>query len=150
MDMLMRNYNPVFSSFMTYHWVSNKSSTTDTTRGAGTVYAYHSGALEFTAGFQWSVARSLVFCVVLCGLLFILLSIFLLLGIVLSIFLLLGIVLSISLRLTASDNHFGILNTFLIYSGFQCKKDMSTSFSFPLIRTFYFDFPRFCPSIMVY
>jgi hypothetical protein len=82
MDMLMRNYNPVFSSFMTYHWVSNKSSTTDTTRGAGTVYAYHSGALEFTAGFQWSVARSLVFCVVLCGLLFILLSIFLLLGIV--------------------------------------------------------------------
>jgi hypothetical protein len=75
---------------------------------------------------------------------------FFLLAIVLSIFLLLGIVLSISLRLTASDNHFGILNTFLIYSGFQCKKDMSTSFSFPLIRTFYFDFPRFCPSIMVY
>jgi hypothetical protein len=37
--------------------------TMHTTPGAGTVYAYHSGALEFTAGFQWSVARSLVFCV---------------------------------------------------------------------------------------
>ena len=58
-----RNHNAVFSSFITYHRVCNKSSTTGATCGAET--AYHSGAPEFTPGFSWvHVARSLVFCVV--------------------------------------------------------------------------------------
>ena len=32
------NHNSVLSSFMTYHWVCNKSNTTSVTCGAGTVY----------------------------------------------------------------------------------------------------------------
>jgi len=45
------NHNPIRSSFMTYLRVCNNSNTTSVTIGAGT--AYHSGAPEFTPGFQW-------------------------------------------------------------------------------------------------
>ena len=31
-------HNTVFSSFLTYDWVCNKSNTTDATGGAGTIY----------------------------------------------------------------------------------------------------------------
>jgi len=48
---------------------------TGATTGAGTVYPC--GAPEFTYGFQWvRVARSLVFCVVFCGSLFVFLSLY--------------------------------------------------------------------------
>ena len=43
------NHNPVLSSFMTYHWVCNKSNTTCATCGAGTLYP--SRAQRFTPGF---------------------------------------------------------------------------------------------------
>ena len=56
------------------HWACNKSNTTGATSGVGTDYP--SGAPEFTPGFQWvHVARSLVFLVVFCKLLFVLLAI---------------------------------------------------------------------------
>ena len=55
-------YFPVFSSFMTYHRISNNSNTTGATNGAGT--AYPSGAPEFIPSFSGvRVARSLVFYV---------------------------------------------------------------------------------------
>jgi len=48
---------------------------TGATTGAGTVYLC--GAPEFTYGFQWvRVARSLVFCVVLCRSLFVFLCLY--------------------------------------------------------------------------
>ena len=57
---------------MTNHRVCNKSDTTGATSGAGT--AYHSGAPEFTSVFSGvRVGRSLVFCVMLCRLLFVIL-----------------------------------------------------------------------------
>ena len=63
-----RNRNPGFSSFMTYHRVCYKSTTTGS--GVGTETAYPSGATEFTPDFSWvRVVQSLVFCVVLCRLL---------------------------------------------------------------------------------
>jgi len=43
------NHNPVLSSFMTYHWVCNKSNMTGAISGEGT--AYPSGAPEFIPGF---------------------------------------------------------------------------------------------------
>ena len=52
-----RNYNPVLSSFMTYHRVCNQSDMTGTACGAGS--AYPSGALEFIPVFsRVRVARS--------------------------------------------------------------------------------------------
>ena len=42
---MCRNHNPEHSSFVTYHWIVDKSNTTDTTSGAGT--AYPSGVPEF-------------------------------------------------------------------------------------------------------
>ena len=86
-----RNQNPVFSSWLTYHRVCNKSNTTSVICGAGT--AHSSGAHEFTPGFSGiRVARSLVFCVVICTSLFVLLSDFLF-----------AVVLCVPLRFTASD-----------------------------------------------
>ena len=71
-----RNQNPVFSSWLTYHRVCNKSNTTSVICGAGT--AHSSGAHAFTPGFSGiRVARFLVFCVVICTSLFVLLSDFL-------------------------------------------------------------------------
>ena len=65
--------NPVLSSFMSYHRVCNKSNTMGVTRGAGT--AYLSGVPEFTPGFSGlRVTRSLLFCVMFCGSLFVFLS----------------------------------------------------------------------------
>jgi hypothetical protein len=62
--------NPDLPSFMTYSPVCNRSNTTRAPRGAGT--AYPSGASEFIHGFIGVlVAQSLVFCVVLCRLLFV-------------------------------------------------------------------------------
>ena len=85
-----RNQNPVFSSWLTYHRVCNKSNTTSVICGAGT--AHSSGAHEFTPCFSGiSVARSLVFCVVICTSLFVLLSDFLF-----------AVVLCVPLRFTAS------------------------------------------------
>jgi hypothetical protein len=83
-----RNYNPVLSSFMTYHRDCNKSNTTRATCGAWT--ADPSGTHEFTpslSGFR--VARFLVFNVMLCRSLFVLFR--------------LVIVLSVLLRFTTSD-----------------------------------------------
>ena len=48
--LICRNHNPVYSTFMTYHRICNKSNTADTTCGTGT--AYPSGAPEFTSGFK--------------------------------------------------------------------------------------------------
>jgi hypothetical protein len=87
-----RVHNPVLSSFMTYHRVCNKCNTTDVKCGIGT--AYPSGAPEFTPGFNGvRVARSLVFCLMFCRLLFVLLA----------------TVLSV-LRFTASNYTFGIFS----------------------------------------
>jgi hypothetical protein len=73
------------------HRVCNKSNTTSVICGAGT--AHSSGAHEFTPGFSGiRVARSLVFCVVICTSLFVLLSDFLF-----------AVVLCVPLRFTASD-----------------------------------------------
>jgi hypothetical protein len=41
---IYRNHNPVLSSFMTYHWVCNKSNTTGATCRVGTVCS---------SGFEW-------------------------------------------------------------------------------------------------
>ena len=72
---LCRNYNPIISSFMTYHRVSNKSNAMGSTCEAG--IAYPSGASEFTPVFsKVRVVRSLVLCVVFCSSLFVLLSFF--------------------------------------------------------------------------
>jgi hypothetical protein len=70
-----RNYNPIISSFMTYHRDSNKSNAMGSTCEAGV--AYPSGASEFTPVFsKVRVVRSLVLCVVFCRSLFVLLSFF--------------------------------------------------------------------------
>jgi len=45
----VHNHNLVLSSFMTHHWICNKSNTTGVTCGAGTVVP--SGAPEFTPWF---------------------------------------------------------------------------------------------------
>jgi len=69
--------NPVISSFMTYHRVCNKSSTTGVTCEKGT--AYSSGAPELSSSSVFNgirVARSLVFCAMFYGSLFVLLSFF--------------------------------------------------------------------------
>ena len=67
------NHNQVLSSFMTYHRVNNKSNTTTATCGEKT--AFHFGPSEFTTDFQCvRVARSLVFYVLFCRLLFVVLS----------------------------------------------------------------------------
>jgi hypothetical protein len=69
MDMsACRNHNPVLSSFMTYHQVSNKSNTT----GARNCLPFWSTPVF--SGVH--VARSLVFCVMFCRWLFVLLSFF--------------------------------------------------------------------------
>ena len=69
------SYNPVLSSFMTYHRICNKNSITGATIGAWT--AYTSGALDFISVFSGDhVAQSLVFCVVFWRSLFVLLSLF--------------------------------------------------------------------------
>jgi hypothetical protein len=66
------NHNQFLSSFMTYHRVNNKSNTTTATCGEKT--AYHFGPSEFTTDFQCvRVARSLVFYVLFCRLLFVVL-----------------------------------------------------------------------------
>jgi hypothetical protein len=78
---------------MTYNRVCSKNNTTGTTCGVGT--AYPSGTPEFTLVVSWvRVIGSLVLCVMLCRLLFVL-------------YLFLAIALSILLRFTASD--FGII-----------------------------------------
>jgi hypothetical protein len=71
-----RNHSPDFSSFMTYHWVCSKSQGTGVTCVAGTVY--HLGVPEFTPGFfgEVRVARTIVFCVVFCRVLFVIVSLF--------------------------------------------------------------------------
>jgi hypothetical protein len=70
-----RNYNPIISSFMTYHRDSNKSKAMGSTCEA--VVAYPSGSSEFTPVFsKVRVVRSLVLCVVFCRSLFVLLSFF--------------------------------------------------------------------------
>jgi len=70
------NHNQVLSSFTTYHRVGNKSNTTAATCGEKTAYPF--GPPEFTTDFQWvRVARSLVFYVLFCRLLFVVLSFFL-------------------------------------------------------------------------
>ena len=75
-----RKYFPVISSFMTYHRVFSKSSTTGTTNGT----SYTSRAAEVTPIFSGiRAARFLVFCVVSCRLLFV----FFLFNIVLSVLL---------------------------------------------------------------
>ena len=62
-------HNPVLSSFMTYQRICNKSNITGATRGTGT--AYPVSAHEFTPVFgEVRVARSLVFCIMLCRSLF--------------------------------------------------------------------------------
>jgi hypothetical protein len=59
---ICRNHNLFLSSFMTYHWVCNKSNMTSATCGVGT--AYPSRAPEFSLVFSGvRVAWSLVFCV---------------------------------------------------------------------------------------
>ena len=62
------NHNPVLSSFMTYHWACNKSSTTSATCGSGTA-ANSSRTPEFTSSppivSGVRVVLSLVFCVML-------------------------------------------------------------------------------------
>ena len=70
-----RNHNPVLSSLRTYHKFCNKSNTTGGTCWAGT--AYPSRRPEFAPVFTGvRVARSVVFCVMLCRSLFVLLSFF--------------------------------------------------------------------------
>ena len=93
-----RKHNPVHSSFMTYNQVCNKSNTTGVKCGAGTEYP--SWAHKFTPDFFYGVraARSLVFCVNFCRLLFVHLSL---------VSCLLTIALSFLLRFTVSDNSFG-------------------------------------------
>ena len=54
-------YNPVLSSFITYHRVCKYSNTTGATSGVGTTEAR-----EFIPGFRVCVDRSLVFYVVFC------------------------------------------------------------------------------------
>jgi hypothetical protein len=68
------HHNLVLSSFMTYHRDWNNNNTTSTTCGTGT--AHPSGAPEFTpvlVKFYWG---SIAFCIVLCRLLFVSLSLF--------------------------------------------------------------------------
>jgi hypothetical protein len=68
---------------MTYQRICNKSNITGATRGTGT--AYPVSAHEFTPVFgEVRVARSLVFCIMLCRSLFVFLVLFPL-GIVLSV-----------------------------------------------------------------
>jgi hypothetical protein len=70
---ICHNYNLVLSSFLIYHQVCNKSNMTGATCRA--VAAYPSRAPEFTPIFSGvCVAWSLVFCVMLCMLLFVLFS----------------------------------------------------------------------------
>jgi len=70
-----RNHNSVLSSFMIYHRVSNYSKTKSGICGAATTYSL--GAPELTSDFRGvRVARSLVFCVMFCGSLFVPLSVF--------------------------------------------------------------------------
>jgi hypothetical protein len=70
------NHNPMLSPFINYHRVCNKSNTTGSTSGVGSVY--HSGAHEFIPSFTGvRVAQSLVCCGVFCRSLFVLLSFFL-------------------------------------------------------------------------
>ena len=70
---LCRFLNPVLYSFMTYHWVCNKSNLTGATRGEGT--AHPSIIHESIPGFcSVRVVRSLVFCIVFCRSLFVLFS----------------------------------------------------------------------------
>jgi len=45
------NHNPVLSSFMANHRVSNKNNTTDATCGAGTIYPFE--VAELTRGIYW-------------------------------------------------------------------------------------------------
>jgi hypothetical protein len=90
-----------YIQYTVYHWVCKKSNTTSATCGDGT--AYLSGAHEFTpiiSGVR--VARSLVFCVMFCRLLFYLFVLFRFV-----------IVLSVLPRFTSSDYPFGILKLFL-------------------------------------
>ena len=54
------NHNPVLSSFMIYHLVSNKSNAMGVTSGAET--AYPSGVSEFTPAFQWGSCCSIFSC----------------------------------------------------------------------------------------
>jgi hypothetical protein len=54
--------------FRTYQWIFNKSNKRNATSGAGTTYLIeHSNPPQFSSGIR--VARSLVFCVVFCGIL---------------------------------------------------------------------------------
>jgi len=72
---LCRTHSRVLSSFMNYHRFCNKSNTMGATCGTGT--AYSSGERAFTPAFIGvRVARSFIFCVVFCRLLFILLFFF--------------------------------------------------------------------------
>jgi len=86
------------SSFMIYHQVCNKSNTISVTCGGGP--AYLSGSPEVNQVLSGvHVARSLVFCVMLCGSLFVLFH--------------LAIVLSV-LRFMASGYFVGIFNLFFM------------------------------------
>jgi hypothetical protein len=68
-------HDPALSSFMTYNWICKINNTTRATRRRGT--GYTSGAPDFTTCFSGvRVARSLVFCVILCRSLFVLLCLF--------------------------------------------------------------------------
>ena len=68
-------HDPALSSFMTYNWICKINNTTRATRRRGT--GYPSGAPDFTTCFSGvRVARSLVFCVILCRSLFVLLCLF--------------------------------------------------------------------------
>ena len=49
--LVCRNYNPIISSFMTFHRVCKKSNATGATCGGET--AYPSAAPEFTPDFKW-------------------------------------------------------------------------------------------------
>ena len=99
-------------------FMSINSNTTGVTSGSG--IANPSEAPEFTPGFSGvRAALSLVFCVLLCRLLFVLyllaivLSVLYLLAIVLSVLYRLAIVLSVLLRVTDSDYPFGIFKLFI-------------------------------------
>ena len=70
---LCRNHNPMFSSFLTYHWICNKNNMRGATSGTGT--ADPSEPPRFTSCFSGTrVAQSSDFCVVFCRSLFVFLS----------------------------------------------------------------------------
>jgi hypothetical protein len=91
-----RNINPVISSFLTYHRVCDKSSTTGATRGTGTAFpSSEHGLTPFLSGIH--VAWSLVFSAMFCK----------------SLFFHLSFVLSVILRFMASDYLYDIFKLFI-------------------------------------